>query len=94
LDISEVRTRQGMTGRIDGREVAVSILDGDIRVMENICTHRACPLIWNGDERFWDCQCHGSRFSADGRVLRGPASEPLRALRHVVTDGRIELARE
>lgn len=94
MDINEVQSREGMTGRIDGREVAISLVDGEIRVMENTCTHRACPLIWNGDEKFWDCPCHGSRFSPDGQVLRGPAQEPLHALRHVVTDGQIGLARE
>lgn len=83
-----------MTGQIDGREVAVSILGGQIRVMENNCTHRACPLIWNGDEKVWDCPCHGSRFSPDGQVLRGPALKPLSALRYVVADDQIKLERE
>jgi cytochrome b6-f complex iron-sulfur subunit len=42
-----------------------------------ICTHGACALSWDGEAAV--CPCHGSRFGADGRVLLGPATEPLRA---------------
>ena len=32
-----------------------------------------CKLVWNRDERSWDCPCHGSRFAEDGSVLDTPA---------------------
>lgn len=37
------------------------------------CPHMGCELTWNPDEESWDCPCHGSRFTADGRILDGPA---------------------
>ena len=41
------------------------------------CTHLGCALKWNKQERSWDCTCHGSRFSKDGRVLENPAMKNL-----------------
>jgi len=33
---------------------------------------------WNPAERTWDCPCHGSRYTADGRILEGPTTEDLK----------------
>ncbi len=41
------------------------------------CPHLGCALRWNKAERTWDCPCHGSRFTRDGRLLDGPAQEGL-----------------
>lgn len=38
------------------------------------CPHMGCALKWNGAEHSWDCPCHGSRFSEDGRLLENPAT--------------------
>ena len=39
------------------------------------CPHMGCALKWNPQEHSWDCPCHGSRFSQDGKRLDGPATD-------------------
>ena len=41
------------------------------------CPHMGCALKWNKAERTWDCPCHGSRFSEDGKLLNNPATDDL-----------------
>ena len=38
------------------------------------CPHLGCTLKWNHVEHSWDCPCHGSRFSENGKVLDNPAN--------------------
>lgn len=42
------------------------------------CSHMGCVLQWNEKEQAWECPCHGSRFSADGKVLDNPACDELK----------------
>lgn len=46
------------------------------------CPHLGCALKWNPIEHSWDCACHGSRFSKDGRVLDNPANGDLRSVKN------------
>jgi len=46
-------------------------------VLKSTCPHTYCEVRWNGAEKSWDCPCHGSRFSINGRLLTGPSTEGL-----------------
>lgn len=37
------------------------------------CSHLGCALKWNKLEHTWDCACHGSRFTVDGKLIDNPA---------------------
>lgn len=51
--------------------------DGELIRLSASCTHLGCLVSWNNVEKCWDCRCHGSHFSPEGKVLSGPAIHPL-----------------
>jgi nitrite reductase/ring-hydroxylating ferredoxin subunit len=54
--------------------------DGTIRAFVARCTHLGCQIDRiEGNQAV--CPCHGSRYRADGTVLVGPATRPLRPCR-------------
>jgi menaquinol-cytochrome c reductase iron-sulfur subunit len=42
-----------------------------------LCTHLGCAYTWQAQRKAFLCPCHGSVFSADGKVLAGPAGRSL-----------------
>ena len=61
--------------------VGSSTIDGSSCAVRAICTHLGGVLVWNDNERTFDCPLHGSRFAADGEVIEGPAVQNLRKIR-------------
>jgi len=46
--------------------------------LDNVCTHLGCLVRRSPQsEGGFACRCHGSRFTADGAVITGPATKPL-----------------
>lgn len=58
---------------VNGFETAVSMLTPTVKR----CPHLGCALKWNRAEHSWDCPCHGSRFTEDGKLLDNPANGNL-----------------
>lgn len=42
------------------------------------CPHLGCALKWNPNEHTWDCPCHGSRFTKDGKLIDNPSTGGLK----------------
>ena len=50
---------------------------GRIYSVSTKCPHMGCQVVWNPDEKTWDCPCHGSRFDPCGHVIDAPAVADL-----------------
>ena len=92
VNVKQISNGEGWVGEINGKKVAIYNDNGQLTVLENVCTHRRCKTDWNSEEKTWDCPCHGSRFNADGSVLKGPAKEPLVKLHHTLEGETINVA--
>lgn len=76
--VAEIPPGEGEIVKIGGDRLAVyKDEQGRLHALSPVCTHMGCIVGWNSAEKSWDCPCHGSRFSVDGRVLHGPAVEDL-----------------
>ena len=53
--------------------------DSGFAALNSVCTHKGCELVKKRD--FLDCPCHGSEFDFSGKVIKGPASEPLQSFK-------------
>jgi len=68
----------GMVVRHGLRKLAVYRDEqGVLHSCSAVCPHLGCIVAWNSTEQSWDCPCHGSRFDAHGKILRGPATVEL-----------------
>src|SRR5450631_2859326 len=76
--VAEIKPGMGAIIRRGSSKFAVSRDDkGRLCERSAVCPHLGCIVSWNVTEHTWDCPCHGSRFSLDGKVLNGPALDPL-----------------
>jgi len=77
----------------EGRQVLLYRHEGDLYAIDNVCSH-AGGLLSRGPvaDLIVTCPLHGSRFGlADGRVDRGPASQPQPVLRTRIRNGWVEV---
>jgi glycine/D-amino acid oxidase-like deaminating enzyme/nitrite reductase/ring-hydroxylating ferredoxin subunit len=70
---------EGRVAKIDGKKRAIYCDEhGKRTVLSPICPHMGCIVTWNDAEKTWDCPCHGSRFTATGELIAGPAESELK----------------
>jgi menaquinol-cytochrome c reductase iron-sulfur subunit len=85
--------------RVDGWRVitekktawVVKTSDSKIIAFGPQCTHLGCAYHWNQGVKQFECPCHASFFSLDGKVLSGPAPRPLDRYVTTVQNNRLQV---
>ena len=74
-----------------GRYPAIVVhLDSGLKAYSAVCTHFACLVKWNPEQKRLDCPCHDGFFNVkDGTVVSGPPPSPLTMLESEIVDGQI-----
>lgn len=73
-DVSELEPKKGAIISKGMDKIAVyKDADGIVHSCSGVCPHLGGVLQWNDDEKSFDCPLHGSRFTAYGTVINGPA---------------------
>jgi glycine/D-amino acid oxidase-like deaminating enzyme/nitrite reductase/ring-hydroxylating ferredoxin subunit len=79
--LKRLRPDTGKIVEVDGKDIAAyRDKEGKIYALNPVCTHAACMVNWNSEEKSWDCPCHGARYDINGRVLTGPATKNLQPI--------------
>ena len=66
--------------KLDNKPVMlVKTSGGQLKAFSARCTHLGCIVQYKGDAPapHFECNCHGSRFDANGVNIAGPAPRPL-----------------
>jgi Rieske Fe-S protein len=76
--------------KIKGKEVMfIRESEEVIRALDPECKHKKCTVEYDAKQKLIVCPCHGSTYSAEGKVLKGPATESLTAFEATLADDRI-----
>lgn len=77
-ELADLAPGEAKVAKYEGEKIALyKDEQGELHAVNPICTHMKCAVAWNSAEQTWDCPCHGSRFSCEGKVLTGPADHDL-----------------
>lgn len=78
VEVGTILTNEGKIIEVEGEKFgAYRDEHGELHIIAAECSHLKCIIKWNNDEKSWDCPCHGSRFTHEGKVLNGPANADL-----------------
>lgn len=53
------------------------------------CPHLGCSVPWCAPSKWFECPCHGSKYSVNGEYRDGPAPRSLDQFRTEVVDGKL-----
>ncbi len=76
--LHDIKEGTGGIIELDDKKIGVyKDNNGKIYAVKPVCTHLGCELTWNNLENTWDCPCHGSRFTYEGKSIYDPSIKDL-----------------
>ena len=97
LALEDLPDRRPAVVTVDGTQVLLVRNGDEVFAIGNRCSHMGAPLArgpvtFAGSLRTVKCPLHGSTFDlSNGKVMKGPATQPMPAFETRVTDGVIEV---
>ena len=77
-ELEDIKIGEGKIIEIDNKKVGVYKANtGEIYKVKPFCTHLGCELYFNNIDETWECPCHGSKFSYDGKSIEVPGNKNL-----------------
>lgn len=74
----ELKNNEAKIIDVKGQKVAAfKDENGKVFAISAICTYEGCLVSWDQKEKVWVCPCCGSKYSIEGKVLKGPATKDL-----------------
>jgi cytochrome b6-f complex iron-sulfur subunit len=67
----------GLVRIFDEEKVAVFRDTEGMYAISLVCTHLGCIVSYNKSDSRFDCPCHGSKFTLEGKVTKAPAPRSL-----------------
>lgn len=64
-------------------------LDTGVLALYRKCVHLGCSVPWCKSAQWFECPCHGSKYSVNGEYRDGPAPRSLDRFPVVIEDGKI-----
>lgn len=78
IDLAEFGSNDSALIDVPGGELPIHVRrrpDGTFAALSTRCMHQGCQVDRSGDR--FICPCHGSEYTIDGAVLKGPTERPL-----------------
>lgn len=77
-ELEDIKIGEGKIVEIDGKKVGIyKSNNGEVFKVKPICTHLGCELYFNNVDKIWECPCHGSKFTYDGKSIEVPSNKDL-----------------
>ncbi len=76
--LNSINIDEGKIINVNGTKIGVyKDTNGEIHKVKPVCTHLGCELNFNNIDKIWECPCHGSKFTYDGKSIETPSNQNL-----------------